>query len=412
MGTAAKANITKCRILNENVLGILHMASGSNNVGRPRLQVDVEEIAEMRKLGVSISKISEVLGLSRSTLYRVLEGSDLIGVTEISDQELDSVVASYKETHPNDGERILIGYIRSKNIHVPRSRIRSSIRRVDPHGIQQRKLTTIQRRTYHVEGPNYVWHMDGNHKLIRWKFIIHGAIDGYSRLVVFLKCSTNNTAATVFDSFIAATQSYGVPKRLRTDLGGENVDAWQYMVDYHGGNERCVITGSSIHNERIERLWRDVRNSVITTFRQEFLSLEQEEILDVENDTDLFCLHEVYIDRINHSLIGFVNSWNNHPLTTEHNHTPLQLFHIRYSLDSESSGDDVQPQSQQRYTSLQTTSYVDVPNLSFNPCLSLLTQVKVMVSQTSALQGSAVYRQVVLAVGQHITSGCLQCTFT
>ena len=119
------------------------MASGSNNVGRPRLQVDVEEIAEMRKLGVSISKISEVLGLSRSTLYRVLEGSDLIDVTEISDQELDSVVASYKETHPNDGERILIGYIRSKNIHVPRSRIRSSIRRVDPHAIQQRKLTTF-----------------------------------------------------------------------------------------------------------------------------------------------------------------------------------------------------------------------------------------------------------------------------
>lgn len=98
-----------------------------------------------------------------------------------------------------------------------------------------------------------MWHMDGNHKLIRWKFIIHGAIDGHSRLVVFLKCSTNNTAA-VFSSFITATQSYGVPKRLRTDLEGENVDAWQYMVDYHGGDERCVITGSSIHNERRETM--------------------------------------------------------------------------------------------------------------------------------------------------------------
>ena len=188
--------------------------------------------------------------------------------------------------------------------------------------------------------------MDGNHKLIRWKFIVYGAIDGCSWLVVFLKCSTNNTAATVFDSFITATQSYGVPKRLQTDLGGENVDAWQYMVDYHGGDEKCVITGSSIH-ERIERLWRDIRNSVITPFRQEFLSLEQEEILDVENDVDLFCLHEVFIDHISHSLIGFVNSWNNHPLTTEHNHTPLQLFHIRYNLDSDSSDDNIQPQSQQ-----------------------------------------------------------------
>ena len=86
-------------------------------------------------------------------------------------------------------------------------------------------------------------------------------------------------------------QSYGVPRRLRTDLGGKNVDAWQYMVDCHGGDERCVITRSSIHNERIERLWHDVWNSVITPFRQEFLSLEQQEILDVDNDVDyILCM--------------------------------------------------------------------------------------------------------------------------
>ena len=207
-------------------LNVMASASGSSNVGRPCLQVNVEEIAEMRKMGLSITRISEIIGVSRSTLYRVLEGSDLIGVTDISDQELDTVIASYKETHPNDGERMLIGYLRSRNIHIPRSCIRNSIHRIDPYGIEQRRLTTIHRRTYHVEGPNYVWHMDGNHKLIRWKFVIHGSIDGYSRLIVFIKCSTNNTAPTVFDSFITATQSYGIPKRLRTDLGGENVDAW------------------------------------------------------------------------------------------------------------------------------------------------------------------------------------------
>ena len=190
------------------------MASGSDNVGRPRLQVDVEEVAEMRKIGISITKISEIIGVSRSTLYRALEGSNLLGVTDISNQELDEVIASYKEAHPNDGERILIGYLRSRNIHIPRSRIRNSIHRIDPHGIEQRRLTTICRRAYYVEGPNYVWHMDGNHKLFRWKFIIHGSIDGFSRLIVFLKCSTNNTAAAVFDSFINATQSYGVPRRL------------------------------------------------------------------------------------------------------------------------------------------------------------------------------------------------------
>ena len=85
------------------------MASGSGTVGRPRLQVDVKEVAEMRKIGISITKISEIIGVSRSTLYRALEGSNLTGVTDISDQELDEVIASYKEAHPSDGERILIG---------------------------------------------------------------------------------------------------------------------------------------------------------------------------------------------------------------------------------------------------------------------------------------------------------------
>ena len=35
------------------------------------------------------------------------------------------------------------------------------------------------------------------HYLIRWRFVIQGGIDGFSRLIVYLSCSTNNLAATV-----------------------------------------------------------------------------------------------------------------------------------------------------------------------------------------------------------------------
>ena len=31
---------------------------------------------------------------------------------------------------------------------------------------------------------------------IRWRFVIHAGIDGYSRMVVFIHCSTNNRAET------------------------------------------------------------------------------------------------------------------------------------------------------------------------------------------------------------------------
>ena len=47
---------------------------------------------------------------------------------------------------------------------------------------------------------------------------------------------------------------YRIPKKLRTDIGRENVNVWDYMIDYHSGNESCIIIGSSVHNERIERL--------------------------------------------------------------------------------------------------------------------------------------------------------------
>ena len=46
--------------------------------------------------------------------------------------------------------------------------------------------------------------IDGHHRLIRWRFVTHGGIDGYSRMVVFVKCSTNNQPSTLYELFLAA----------------------------------------------------------------------------------------------------------------------------------------------------------------------------------------------------------------
>ena len=88
----------------------------------------------------------------------------------------------------------------------------------------------------------------GNHKLIRWRFFIHGAIDGYSRSIAFLKCSNNNRSSTVLSEFTAAVDFHGLPSQIRTDLGGENIEVWRYMVEQHN-SRRAVITGASTHNE-------------------------------------------------------------------------------------------------------------------------------------------------------------------
>ena len=99
-----------------------------------------------------------------------------------------------------------------------------------------------------MDRPNSVWHLDGNHKLIRWQFVTHGVVDGFSRMIVFLQCSTDNTAPTVVKLFEDAICQYGLPEKVCTDLGGENTDVWCLMSDVHN-SPSAVITGSSTHNK-------------------------------------------------------------------------------------------------------------------------------------------------------------------
>lgn len=171
-----------------------------------------------------------------------------------------------------------------------------------------------------------MWHIDGNHKLIRWQFVIHGCIDGFSRVVVMLKCSNNNRATTVLESFVQAVATYGLPLRVRSDCGGENIEVARFMLHHRGSGQKSMLTGSSVHNQRIERLWRDLYQSVTHIYRDIFYFLEEQGQLDPLNETHLFALHHVFLPRINTSLRHFCDMWNNHPVRTAQNRTPAQLM--------------------------------------------------------------------------------------
>ena len=97
------------------------------------------------------------------------------------------------------------------------------------------------------------------------------------------------------------------------------------MLTY-GHTSNPVITGSSVHNQRIERLWRDTYRCVLSLFYQLFYYLEDTNKLDPTSEVDLFCLHYVYVPKINNALQMFTDGWNNHALTTEHSMTPSHMF--------------------------------------------------------------------------------------
>lgn len=85
--------------------------------------------------------------------------------------------------------------------------------------------------------------MRRNTGLIRWKIVIHGFIDGYSRLITGLQASNNNLARTVLDLFLSAASTYGVPSRLRGDHGVENLQVAAFMEHINGRGRGSYIWG-------------------------------------------------------------------------------------------------------------------------------------------------------------------------
>ncbi|XP_057191136.1 uncharacterized protein LOC130555096 [Triplophysa rosa] len=278
--------------------------------GGPLKDIPLDMIEFYLVCGYSCVQIARLLGVSERTIRRRLEhygirAKDLY--TDVSDEELDNIVAEIQRNCPNAGYRIIHGHLRTQGLRIQTLRVRESVQRVDPVGTQMRALSisTRHRRQYSVPGPNAMWHIDGNHKLIRWRFVIHGGVDGFSRLIVYLSAATNNRASTVLDSFIGAAERFGIPSRVRSDKGLENIEVAHFMVARSGENRNSHITGRSVHNQRIERLWRDVYEQVLDKFYCLFYGMESESLLDPDNEVHLYALHWIFLPQLQRHLTLF-----------------------------------------------------------------------------------------------------------
>jgi len=139
--------------------------------GHPMLFISKEQITFLCDLRFSWIQIASLFGVSRQTFFAMISEYGLPTdheFSDISNMELWSYVEHIKLSMPDAGQNMIKGILRGEGIHVPLTRIRECISEVDPINTTLRWATPISRKMYSVASPNSLWHIDGNHKLIRY----------------------------------------------------------------------------------------------------------------------------------------------------------------------------------------------------------------------------------------------------
>ena len=138
----------------------------------------------------------------------------------------------------------------------------------------------------------------GYDKLKPYGFPVHGAIDGYSRKILWLELSRSNNKPEIPARYYldSVKKDMGCPTLLRTDCGTENgvMAAMQCSFRQDGidefSSEKAHKYGSSPANQQIEGWWSFFRRGRAGLWIDFFKDMAESGLLDIGNTLHMECL--------------------------------------------------------------------------------------------------------------------------
>ena len=105
---------------------------------RPKVNISQDTLVYFRSLNFKWNYITDMFLVSRWTIRRrVVEFglSEVLGYSNISDNELDRFVSGYRQAHVvMCGRSMMTGYLKSIGVNVQQHRVTRSLARIDPTG--------------------------------------------------------------------------------------------------------------------------------------------------------------------------------------------------------------------------------------------------------------------------------------
>ena len=211
-----------------------------------------------------------VISISLRQLHRILRNLGLFRRKQHSNVNEILLVLRYmlKDSNSSLGYRSMHQKLRRLGYITNKETVRLCLKNLDESHVALRQCWRLQRQQYISPGPDHMSRIDGYDKLKLYGFALNGAIDGFSRKIIWLNVpSSNNNPAYIAYYFNQSITELGrIPQVICGDRGSENITLCgirflrRNFSDSFSGYDSFRY-GSSTSNQRIEAWWSQFRKA-------------------------------------------------------------------------------------------------------------------------------------------------------